>query len=378
MKNKKKIIHILMSEYSVDSRVRNETDSLKKNFDVEVYCLNTSDTKASNVKNGVQLKRCGLQVKSKIIRILSAYVSMFLYALNKDIKVVHSHDLNALPVAFLIAKIKRVPLIYDSHELWSESVHEKYPRFVLSTVEKAEVMLAHRADHIITVSKSIADHLSALFSNKNISVVRNVPSYTHDGKFDLFREKYAISALDPIFIYQGLISESRGIRLIIDALKMTDKELNFYFVFLGDGEFKEELRRLVSESDLSQHVFVENSVSQDVLLKYTSSADIGVHALDNSCLNHEYCLPNKIFEYLHAGIGVICPDLVELKSFVKSEKVGSTYGCGDASLLAKTIEHYIRNPDLIKKVKNAADISKRQLNWDTEEAVLLGAYDKII
>jgi glycosyltransferase involved in cell wall biosynthesis len=377
VKNNKKSIHILMSQYSVDSRVRNETESLQSCYDIDVYCLKDQTNDFLDERNGIQLKRFGLKVHNKLIRFLSSYISMFFYSLGQQVASVHAHDLNALPLAFLIAKLKRVPLIYDSHELWSESAHGNYPDWVLNLAKRVEIFCAHRAEHIITVSPSIAKHLSELFVNNNISVIRNVPSYVHEGSFDLFREKFNISSSKPIFIYQGLISEARGVRMILEALCLVSKSLEYSFVFLGDGPFKDSLTVLIEEYQLSGNVFHENAVSQDVLLQYTSSADVGIHALDNSCLNHEYCLPNKIYEYLNAGIAVVCPDLTELSNFIEEEQVGSTYKCGNASALSIEIEKYIKNPELISKAKVSALESRKYLNWESEELKLFEIYKRV-
>jgi len=366
-----------MSEYTVDSRVRNETESLKNQYEIDVYCLNNGMNSVDESRNGIRLTRFGIHSSNKITRFITSYIAMLFYSLKQNITMVHAHDLNALPVAFLISKMKRVPLIYDSHELWSESTHGKYPQWVISFAKRIEIYCAHRAKHVITVSESIAEHLKKLFDNKNVSVIRNVPSYVHDGSFNLFREKFGIPSSTPIFLYQGLISEARGVKMILDALALLDKELHYSFVFLGNGPFKVNLKNLVSDYQLSERVLIEDAVSQDVLLKYTSSADIGVHAIDNSCLNHDYCLPNKIFEYVNAGIGVICPDLTELSKFINVEKVGTTYTCEDANALSLEIDKYIRNVDLITEAKNAAVQSRIHLNWQAEESILYGIYDRV-
>lgn len=373
----KKVLHVLISDYEVDSRVRNETESLLKFYNVEVLCLKGKSSNNDGIRKGVKLTRLGLNFKNKMLKYLTAYFAMFFYSLTKKYSVVHAHDMNALPVAFLIAKIKRVPLVYDSHELWSESLHGNHPKWLLAIVQNVEVKLAHKANHVITVSESISNYLKTHFQNPNVSVVRNVPSYIHDSSYNYFRENLPISESTPIFLYQGLISEARGVKMLLNAILELPKDLSFSFVFLGDGPFKEELGELIIKYNLSDKVFNLKGVSQNILLKYTSSADIGVHALDNSCLNHEYCLPNKVFEYLNAGIGLICPDLIELSKFIESEKVGSTFKCGDKSALSQEIEKYAVNQSLIVSAKQAALESRKTLNWASEEQYLLDVYKKV-
>ena len=373
---KKQILHILMSDYSVDSRVKNQTESLSEKYQVTVMCLR-SKTNNDNLRNGVALNRHGMIFKHKIMRFISAYLSMFFSSIFKKVVCIQAHDMNALPLAYLIAKIKGIPLIYDSHELWAHSHHANFPCAVLKIAAKIERFCAKRADEIITVSDSIARHLEKEFEKKHVSVVKNVPSYVHKGKYDLFRQKYSISLNTPIFLYQGLITEARGAKLIFDAISKIDKKSDYIFVFLGNGSFLEELKELVSSHNLTNKVKVEGFVPQGELLKYTASADIGVHALDRTCLNHEYCLPNKVFEYIHSGIGMICPDLVELTKFIEENSLGAIYKSGDVNDLRITLEGFIDNPLQIEEAKYSALKAQNEYNWSVEEKILLNIYSKI-
>ncbi|WP_375752250.1 glycosyltransferase [Vibrio sp. HN007] len=375
MKINKKSIHILMSEYKVDSRVRNETETLNEIMNVEVYCLKDESGNFLENRAGITLKRFGIRTNNKYISFISSYLGMMVHSFSNKIDIVHAHDLNALLVGYIISRIKRAELVYDSHELWSESKHGNYPNWLLKLVKNIEVYFAKRADHIITVSDSIKKHLVKLFSNEKVTVLRNVPSYTHEGSFDLFREMLDIEKGAPIFLYQGLISESRGVFLILDALDLIPKDSKFQFIYLGDGPDQENLKKKIVQKKLSHYVHVLDAVSQDDLLKYTSSADIGVHALDNSCLNHDYCLPNKIFEYVNAGIGVICPNLTELKRFITKEDVGSLYETGNAKALSQQITYCIEYPDRIIEYKRASAKSRKSLNWDVEKQNLIKVYE---
>jgi glycosyltransferase involved in cell wall biosynthesis len=370
---RKKIFHVLMHPYDVDSRVKNETESLIKNFDITVLCLN-SFKRNDSLRNGVNISRHGIKSTSRFVSYLTGYGGMLSKMLFSKIDGIHAHDFNALPLAFIISKIKRVPLIYDSHELWSESHHEKNNQMLIGFAKKVELYLAKDANAIVTVSESIARHLEILFINKNVTVIKNTPSYTHDGHFDIFREKYKIGTSTPIFIYQGLISEERGVRLIFDALEGMSKNTPYVFIFLGAGPYLVVLKELIVFHELTNRIFLEDFVAQEDLLKYTSSADVGIHALDRSCLNHEYCLPNKVFEYVQAGIGMICPDLVELKSFVNKFKLGSLYESGNVIELRAAIERYINHPEEIERAKESALKSKTVLHWSVEEEKLMKLY----
>lgn len=377
MKKNKLLAHILMSDYKVDSRVTNETLTLSKHYRVEVLCMNRSLAHQDDKSSKVKISRYGYKVGGSILSYAFCYLDMLLSNLLKDFKAVHAHDLNGLIIGYILAKIKRVPLIYDSHELWSESLHKDYPKFILNSAKFLERKLAKGADGIITVSDSIAKYLERYFDASDIQVVRNVPSYVHNGQYDYFRDEFDIDKETPIFLYQGLISEARGVPLILDALRKLVDSKDFRFVFLGSGPYVEHLKEEIVKLGLQERVLFHSPVAQSELLKYTASVDIGIHAIDNSCLNHSYCLPNKMFEYINSGIGIICPDLVELSKLVDEYGVGSAFECGDSQSLANAIQHYIDNPELILKAKQASIVAKETLSWANEEVRLLDFYRKL-
>lgn len=379
MKSEKNIVHILMTDYSIDSRVRNETVSLSTDgYNVTVYCLISKNISNDEIRENVFIKRFGV-IGNKIFTFLTSYLLMFIYSLNKQIDSVHAHDVNALPIAYLISLVKRVPLIYDSHELWSQSHHSISSKFVLSTVAYMEHFFAKRAKSIITVSDSIKNYLEQYFDVNNVTVVRNIPSYTHVGNYNLFREEFNISDNTKICLYQGLISESRGVGLIVEAaLSICKVNNNVVFFFLGDGPYLEELKKLVVSNSLSDKIKILGKIDQNELLKYTMSADIGIHAISNTCLNHNYCLPNKVFEYIHSGVVLLVTDLVELKTFVQENEIGLTFMDNNVKSLEMSLIKLLNDEELFNKFKiNSIELSKK-LTWDNEYQKLREIYLKIL
>lgn len=376
---KKKLVHILMTDYQLDSRVRNETVSLVNDgYNVDVYCLKSKNIFTDEVRENVKLKRFGI-VGNKIFTFLSAYISMFFYSLGKKIDSVHAHDVNALPVAYIISLFKRVPLVYDTHELWSQSHHSISSKFVLNIVAFMEKFFAKRATKIITVSDSIKNYLEKHFKMNNIEVIRNIPSYTHKGNYNLFREKYNLSEDIRICLYQGLISKTRGVDLIVKAaLEVCKKNDNVVFFFLGDGPYLEELKKLVIDSQLEEKIYILGKIDQNELLKYTMSADIGVHAISNTCLNHEYCLPNKVFEYIHSHVVLVVTNLVELSKFVEENEVGVTFEDNNAKSLESSLNKILADDELYNKFKSNSVKSSQKITWNNEYIVLKKLYEDML
>lgn len=373
---RKLVLHILMSQYLIDSRVRNETTKLvEEGLAVDVYCLNGETCKGDEIREGVKLYRFG-SFNTKLFLFLTAYITMIFSSFKKKYNCVHAHDLTALPIAFCIAKLKRVPLIYDSHELWSQALHHNLPVLMEKGAIWIEKKLARRADYIITVSNSIAEYLKDHFNHNQVYVVRNVPSYIHTADYDLFRSELNIPKDLKIILYQGLISEGRGVHYLVDAAILLSKKHKFKFILLGYGPYIDELKKKISEAQLEDTILLMPAVKQDQLLKYTSSADIGVHAINNSCLNHDYCLPNKLFEYISGGLAVVVTNLTELSKFVNENKIGSTFEDDNAADLAQKLSSLLDEPQKLEEIRVNSRRLRQELTWENEAKILMSIYEK--
>jgi glycosyltransferase involved in cell wall biosynthesis len=374
----RKIIHVLMSDYVTDSRVTNETVSLaKEGYEITVCCLKSHRIKTDEVRDGVCIKRFGL-VSNKILCLITACFAMIVLTLRSKAHCIHAHDVAALPVAFLMSKLKRVPLIYDSHELWGESHHAFKSTSIVRIVVLIEKLLAGQAKAIITVSDSIKTHLSNHFNVDNVVVIKNIPSYTHQGDFDLFRETYGMHKDAKIFLHQGIIDFVRGVDLIVDAaINVCEKNKTCMFFFIGDGPDLDKLKLKVKKSFVSERIIFLGFVNQSELLKYTCSANVGIHAIKNSCLNHYYCLPNKLFEYIHSGLVLVVTDLVELGGFVKGRGVGLTFRDGDVKALEQALLTLIEDKVLFDRCKANSNLAAQEYTWDNEFIKLKEIYAKV-
>lgn len=372
------VLHLLMSDYRVDSRVRNETESLKNSgYEIDVFCLKSGDTEKTERRNGVRIARFGTFADHKILHILTAYLGFLYAAMRKNYRLVHAHDFTALPIGYLLSRFKSVPLIYDTHELWSESEHEDYPELMLRLAYRIERYLAKRADRIVTVSNSINTFLQRYFKNSKITTIRNIPSYTFSHQSNILRERFSIPADIPIFIYQGAISKARGVDLILEAVKRIRYD-EFRFLFLGSGPYLKEIEHIVHEYDMKSKVILSEAVHQNELLAYLSSGDIGVHAISNTCLNHAYCLPNKLFEYIHAGLGVLCTDLKEMSHLVQEYGIGMLFEDRNPDDLALKLRCLIEHRDQMNRYKSNSRQLRKFLTWDNEYLGLECLYRELL
>jgi glycosyltransferase involved in cell wall biosynthesis len=141
---------------------------------------------------------------------------------------------------------------------------------------------------------------------------------------------------------------------------------------MGYGPLEELVSRASKEYE---NIYFHNAVSPDVLLNYTSSADFGILFYENNCLNHYYCSPNKMFEYLMAEIPVIVSNLYEMKRLVEDNKIGvvakenTPQGLEEAILKASKLN----KEELQKNIQKVKEI----YNWEEQEKVLLDVYKEL-
>ena len=237
-----------MTDYAIDSRVRNETDSLVGfGYDVLVCCLSGNNQPKIELRGRVNIHRFGAG-RGRLFQYITAYCSIFLYLLRRKVDIIHAHDLTALPIAVLISKLKRIPLVYDSHELWSESHHGDHPYWAIRGMEIFEKLFGGQSSAVISVSEGISKYLKKYLDVPIVSTIRNIPSYIKYGKYDLFRSELPIKKTTPIFLYQGLISQSRGVDIFFEAALKVCSKNDVSFIFMGTGPYSENLRKNISES----------------------------------------------------------------------------------------------------------------------------------
>ena len=382
-KNKNKVLSIVFNDLTNDNRVLNQATSLaSKGYDVTLMGIQRATSLPLNEKKmGVQIirKRMDNSIieRIKYVRaiyfILYVWLQIFKEGFQKH-NVVHSHDLNTLQFGVLIKFIRltKVKLIYDAHEY--ETQRNGLKGWWWTYVKLKERFLIKFCDRVITVSDTIADEYVRLYGIEKPAVIFNCPILRTEEvlKKDLFREYFNIPSTKKVYLYQGYLYPGRGIEVVLDAFDQLNLE-DGVLVLMGEGT----LTNYIKEHDkYGKSVFVHPFVSGDVLLGYTSSADCGIAFIEDISLSDRYCLPNKLFEYIAAGLPVISSGLPDLKEFVKSNQVGVAAPTNDVSGFIKAFREMA---DLdSEKLRSQIMKTRSMYNWSTQEIVLLETYDRLL
>ncbi len=366
---------VLFSGFKNDSRVLKEALSLNKyGFKARVVCVMEDGLAPFDVEHGIPVRRLAIGKaggKNKI-RQLSRYLRFYFKtaALCRHDSIVHCNDLNTLPVGFLLRLLynPKVKIVYDAHEYETETNWlSGYRKGLTRLLEKTLIGIA---DIVITVSQSIAQEYERLYGIEKPLLVLNAPpleSVTHD---DTLRQALGIPAAKKIFLYQGGLTQNRGVEALLEAFSAM--RLDAVVVFLGYGDLAPMIIERAATSDA---IYYHEAVPFKDLLRFTASADFGLSLIENSCLNYYYCLPNKLFEYAMADIPVLVSPLYEMKKAVEENGIGIVLADHSAAAIAEAVARALKTPcaHYSERLKSF----RERYNWEAQEKALIAGYESL-
>ena len=310
---------------------------------------------------GLKVTRFRLPVKSGPLFYALFNIRLFLYLLFVPAGTVISNDLDTLPACFYVTWFRKMKLIYDSHELFTE-----VPELIGKNLTKKiwtffEKHLLPRIARTSTVSESIALEYNRRYGI-SMHVIRNVP----------LRLDYAgILHSDPLvlpekpgrIIYQGTLNKDRGIEKIIRASKYLN---NAVVIIAGDGDIACQLKNLAIEEGVITRIIFTGKLSPEQLKLFTVHAHVGVSLEENTNLNYYYALPNKLFDYIQANIPVLVSDFPEMSAIVKHYDIGKVTNSTEPRDIAFILQEMLNNSEERTKWKNNLIKASAELCWENE------------
>lgn len=371
-------IHIYPSPFTNESRIFKETSSLirlglvDKILMVGIWKPGLAEFEQLDEHRSILRIKERFVFKQSLLNFIAKYFFFQFQVIRalkgRKIDIINCHNLSVLGIGVYFKIFKRIPLIYDAHELETEVEGARGLKKRIGQL--LEGMYMPFVDELIVVSHLIGEWYKKHYKLPKATIIRNVPHfYPYSTKPDVIRELFSIPSGQLIFIYQGVLSKSRGVNIIMDAF--LDARNEKHIVFMGMGDLVEEIKILAS-SHANFH-FVP-AVPPAEIKYYTASADVGIHLIQNSCLNHYYCSPNKVFEYLMYGIPQIISDFPEMRATIDGGACGW--------LISPEKENLV---NLLQKLtfedvadKTASVLQKRQvMGWEMEEAGLINVYGRL-
>ena len=358
----KKIIVSVISDLVTDQRVQKECNTFyKEGYDVlligrkskNIFVLNELPYKVIRFHN---LFRRGP------LMYLVFNLQLFFYLLFKKADLLWANDLDTLLPNFIIARLKKTKLVYDSHEYFTLSVYKKTSRKIWELLEK---FLFPRLKNVITVNDSIKNVYEKKYKVPVVAI-RNVPykSVNNENmKMDLPKNK-------KILVMQGIgLNENRGAEEAVLMMQFLSSEYNLYFI--GRGTILQKLKRMVVDLKLSDKVTFIDALPYNQMMAYTRQCFLGlIFEKINFNDEHMFALPNRLFDYLKAGIPVISSKAIEIKNIIEKYNVGDFIDNFEPGQIAEKILEISRNTEVYNQWKLNTVAASNELCWENEEIKL--------
>ncbi|MCB2206545.1 glycosyltransferase [bacterium] len=282
-------------------------------------------------------------------------------------------DLYSLPLAARLARKSGAKLVYDARELYRAIAALEGREVTQRFWTLLEKRYARRADAVLTVNAAIAEVLAAEYSP--VHVFHNYPDRRVEKRTALLRTEFGIPENIPVLLSQGGLQKGRGALLCVRALAELP---SVALVFLGDGPLAAEIESTAHELGIADRVHIKSAVPSREVLEWTASADLGLCMIENLGRSYYLSLPNKLFEYIAAGVPVLGSDFPEIGRVLRDSGTGVPVAAGDAQALAQQVTRLLDDTEyyqvLRARCREHADI----FQWSREKESFLTMLDGLL
>ncbi|MGI8574477.1 MAG: glycosyltransferase [Egibacteraceae bacterium] len=299
-----------------------------------------------------------------------------------DFDLIHAHDFAMIECARqAVDKVAtssgRPPFVYDAHE-WVRGL-TYLPLGRQPVVVEAEARNIRSADAVVTVSPILADRLRHENSlDETPQVVLNAPvagAFDRSSKQSV-RTQAGLPEGTPLAVYSGGVHQSRGVVTIIRSLPLVPE---IHLAIVAISARSAGVSALLAEAaqlDCADRVHVVPFVAPDEVSSYLRTADVGVHPLLRSG-NAELALPNKLFEYLHAGLPMVVSDMPSMAGMVRRHGWGEVFSAGEPQSLADALRKVLADPNFYAAPLGDVAVRER-FSWERQAETLVRTYDRLI
>jgi glycosyltransferase involved in cell wall biosynthesis len=322
--------------------------------------------------------------KWALLRVALLFVRSTLRVLQTPADIYHAHDVSALPACYIAARLYHKPIIYDAHEMpLFERPLSEMGRSRRLLHKLLGVLLAHivpRCAGIITVSPPIVEEIRFRYGVPEVTLIRSVPEYRAVAKSDRLRQCLGLKPEMRIALYQGYLQPNRGLDRLVRAAAFLERDIVIVMMGANRGTTQAQLEALISSERVSDRVKILPPVPFAELLDWTASADIGLNvASPDYSLNVRYFLPNKLFEYLMAGLPVLTSPLEAMVDVIKRYDVGQVLHSLTPAEIGEAINRMLAHPvDLARMRNNALDATRNEFYWEKESLRLIHLYQGVL
>jgi glycosyltransferase involved in cell wall biosynthesis len=361
----KKLVCCVTNDLSTDQRMARICGSLSaEGWDICLVGRRMPSSLPLPSKPYRQVRLNMLFSKGKLFY-LEYNIRLLFYLLFHKADAIVAIDLDTIIPVYYASRFKRVPRIYDAHELFTELkevVTRPRIRKAWLWVEKTFVP---RFRDGYTVSASIVREFEKRYGVR-YALVRNLPLKQPMPVAQVHQERF--------LLYQGAVNEGRCLEWLIPAMQWVDAPLRIY----GEGNFSDQCRSLIRKYQLEDKVKMMGVVSPEELRQVSANAYAGINLVEPVGLNQIYSLANKFFDYIHAGIPQLCVDLPEYRAVNQQFEIALLISGTEPEIIASALNKLLHNEVFYADLRNNCIGAAEVLNWQQEEKTLVKLYHKIL
>lgn len=370
----KRIVVSVSNDLATDQRVKKVCHSLHQSG-YQVLLLGRQRKKSPELPVWPYVfKRFNLIFETGFLFYAELNIRLFFFLLFVKADAFHANDLDTLLPNYLVAKLRRKPLIYDTHEYFTGVPEIQHRRMVKQVWTLVESAIFPRLKHIFTVNDSIAE---LYFKDYGIrpEVIRNVPD-TDSLTIHHTRSTLAMPEDKFILILQGNgINVHRGAEEAVLAMKELQQAILY---IIGSGDAIPTIKALIAKNQLEDKVKLISRLPYREMMQYTANANIGLSLDKDNNINYRFSLPNKVFDYLNAGIPILGSRLPEIEKIINETNAGMLIDQVNEISIATVINQLIQNTEQYQTLKTNAVLSSNRYSWKNEVKPLLKVYGEVV
>ena len=282
-----------------------------------------------------------------------------------------AHDYFAAPIAHSLAERHNTAFTVDAHEYArGQYMHDAAWRlFSRPWVHSLQKLYYPKASSITTVCEGIAELIDQEYTLASPTIVVRSAATYRELPFQPTGKTINV-------LYHGIVSPMRGLEQTIASIPHWRPDITFQIRGPGPEDYLRSLRALAAEHGVEDRVQLLPPVAFDAMVPEANKSDVGFFVQPDLSPQKRFTLPNKLFEYIMAGLAICVADLPEMARVVRAHDLGVLVPGLEPKKIANAINGLDR--DKIDAFKRNSLEAARTLNWKNESQVMVDNYNKII
>ena len=297
-------------------------------------------------------------------------IRLFFFLLFHRANLLLSNDLDTILPNYFISRRKGCKMVFDSHEYFTETPELVNRPKVQRVWKWIEGFVVPKLDEMITVCDSIAELFREKYGIK-CYVIRNIPlrkALPPKGN----KQVLGLPTDKHLLILQGSgINIQRGAEELVQAMALLD---NCFLMIIGGGDVLPTLKQMVEELNITDRVRFFPRMPYQQMMAYTQLAELGFCLDKNTNLNYRFSLPNKLFDFIQAGVPIVASHLTEIEKIIMKYDLGLFIENHEPTTIAAAIREVLSDEARRGRWKLNLAVAAKDLCWENEEQKLLEIY----